>query len=185
MHTLRPKRRSVAAAVLLLAMPVRAAEPNPAPSDASGWREAAAPDRSFRVEMPGPFQTFSDPTETEEGLKGRTEGVRAALPGAFGGSNIYVASCLIAKDPRSAEQRARAGMEHWQNLKPLHYMKPITLGDVPGYEFQLNDDLKVIRSRVYGLSDRTCTLLMHWRPFSKPPDPEITRFFDSFQLTKR
>jgi hypothetical protein len=187
MHTFRPRHRSLCAALLLLAAPALAAEPRPAPpaDDGRGWREAQPPDRFFRVEIPGPFEPFSDATELEGGLKGRIDGVRATLPGAFGGSNIYVASCVVAKDPRSAEERARAGMEHWQKLKPLHYMKPVKLGDVPGYEFQLNDDLKVIRSQVWGFADRTCTLLMHWRPFSKPPDPEITRFFGSFQPTRR
>jgi hypothetical protein len=184
MRVLHPRHRSLVVVVTLLAHPVLAAEPKPASTE--GWREARSPDRSFRVEIPGPFETFSDTTETDGGIHGRTEGVRATLPGAFGGTNVYVASCLVAtNDSRGAEERARSGAEHWKKLKPLHYLKPVNLGSAPGFEFQLSDDIKVIRSRVYGLPDRTCTLLLHWRPFSKPPDAQIARFFDSFQVTKR
>jgi hypothetical protein len=171
--------RRFGVALVALAASVGAAAPD-------GWREARSPDGYFRIEMPGAFQPFAEDTETKDGIKGRTTGVRANVGAAFGATNAYVASCLVPLgDERTPEERVRAGMEYWQKLKPLHYHKPVKLGDVPGVEFQLSDDVKVIRSRVYAPGDRTCTLLMHWRPFAKPPDAEIDRFFDSFRLTSR
>lgn len=170
----------------------RAAEPQERTSDAtpasdgtSGWREALPPDRFFRILIPGPFQTFDDSAEVD-GLKGETKGVRATLPGAFGGSNTYVASCVTAKgDDRTTKQRLQASIDQWEKLTALHWRKPLEQGGVPGVEFQLADDIKVIRVRSWAPAGRTCTILMHWRPFSKPPDADIAKFFDSFTFTKQ
>lgn len=179
--------------------PARSAEPDAKPgaakaeaapldataSDSTRWREARPPNGYFQILIPGPFDAFADPAETDNGVKGEVNGVRANLPGAFGGKTQYAASCVVAPgDTRTQKERIQAGMDHWERLTVLHWRKPIELQGVPGVEFQLADDLKVLRLRVYAPEDRTCTLLMHWRPFSKPTDAHIAKFFDSFQILK-
>lgn len=150
------------------------------------WKDATAPDGYFGIRFPGRFQSFSDPAETEEGHKGTTIGVRGNVPAAFGGSNTFVASCVVAPDDdRSANDRIKGVIERWESRIALQYRKPIELAGVPGVEFQFADDVKVVRSRVYAMPDRTCTLLVHWKPYSKPSDADLATFFDSFKLLER
>jgi hypothetical protein len=150
------------------------------------WRDAVAPDRYFQIRFPGPFQAFSDPAETESGHKGITTGVRGNVPAAFGGTNTFVASCIAAPDDeRSAKDRIKEVIERWEARTVLAYRKPVDLDGNPGVEFQFADDVKVLRSRVYATADRTCTVLVHWKPYSKPSEADLATFFDSFELLSR
>jgi hypothetical protein len=150
------------------------------------WQDAVAPDHYFGIRFPGPFQMFSDPSETEAGHKGTTHGVRGIVPGAFGGSNTFVASCIVAPDDdRKPDERIKAVIERWEKRIVLDYRKPIDLDGNPGIEFQFADDVKVLRSRVYATPDRTCTVLVYWKPYSKPRDADLATFFDSFKLLSR
>ena len=150
------------------------------------WQDAIAPDRYFSIRFPGRYQTFSDPAETEDGHKGQTIGVRGTVPGAFGGSSTFVASCIVAPDDdREAQARIGAVLEHWKSRTVLAYQKPIELDGSPGVEFQFADDVKVLRSRVYATPDRTCTVLVFWKPYSKPREADLVTFFDSFQFLPR
>lgn len=150
------------------------------------WRDAVAPDGYFQIRFPGPFQTFSDPAETESGHKGTTIGVRGNVPAAFGGINTFVASCIATpEDRRSAKDRIKEVIERWEDRTVLAYRKPVDLAGNPGVEFQFADDVKVLRSRVYATPDRTCTVLAHWKPYSKPSEADLATFFDSFKLLSR
>jgi len=150
------------------------------------WRDAVSPDRYFKIRFPGPFQAFSDPAETESGHKGTTTGVRGNVPAAFGGTNTFVASCIAAPDDdRSARDRIKDVIERWEARTVLAYRKPVDLDGDPGVEFQFADDVKVLRSRVYATPDRTCTVLVHWKPYSKPNESDLATFFDSFKLLSR
>lgn len=150
------------------------------------WKDAVAPDGYFSIRFPGPYQAFTDASETEAGHKGTTVGVRGNVPAAFGGSNTFVASCIVAPDDdRSAHERIKGVIERWESRIVLQYRKPIELAGSPGVEFQFADDVKVLRSRVYATPDRTCTVLVYWKPYSKPNDADLATFFDSFKLLSR
>jgi hypothetical protein len=155
-------------------------------SHGTQWQEAVAPDGYFRIKFPGAPQAFDDPSETEAGHKGRTIGVRGNVAAAFGGANTFVASCIVAPDDdRSAHDRIKGVIERWEKRIILQYRKPIELAGNPGVEFQFADDVKVLRSRVYATPDRTCTVLVYWKPYSKPSEADLTTFFDSFTLLAR
>lgn len=181
------------AAALLLAATLLASGGAAAPASAAEegshgiqWRDAEAPDGYFRIKFPGAPQAFDDPSETEAGHQGRTIGVRGNVAAAFGGANTFVASCIVAPDDdRSAQDRIKGVIERWESRIILQYRKPIELQGAPGVEFQFADDVKVLRSRVYAFPDRTCTVLVYWKPYSKPSEADLTTFFDSFKLTSR
>lgn len=150
------------------------------------WRDAVASDGYFSIRFPGPFQLFDDPAETEAGHKGKTIGVRGNVPAAFGGANTFVASCIVAPDDdRSAQDRIKGSIEHWEKRIVLKYRKPVELDGNPGIEFEFSDDVKVLRSRVYALPGRTCTVLVYWKPYSKPSEADLATFFDSFKILPR
>lgn len=152
-----------------------------------GWYDAKPPDASFEVRIPGPYQAFLDAGSNDRGVKTRTAGVRANVPGAFGGSVAYVASCNHPEqESRDAKDRLQAGIDQWMELSELQYRKPIEQAGVPGVEFQLKDDVKVLRARLFAPPDgRLCTVLLHWRPFAKPSDADIAKYLDSFRTGKR
>lgn len=147
------------------------------------WQDAVASDRYFSIRFPGPFQMFSDPTETEAGHKGTTIGVRGNVPAAFDGSSMFVASCILAPtDDRKPAERINRVLEVWAERTDFEYRKPVDLDGTPGVEFQFADAVKVLRARVYATSDRTCTVLVHWKPYAKPSEADLATFFDSFKL---
>ena len=161
------------------------AEAPPPERGPDGWYDARPPDNAFRIRMPAVFQAFSEDDTTEKGDATRTNGVRASAVGAFGGNTSYVASCIDrAHDKRSAQERLRSVVDHWAELGLMNYRKPLELAGHPGFEFEMKDDVKLIRVHIYATRTGTCTVLLSWRPFAKPSDADLAKYFDSFQLTK-
>ena len=153
---------------------------------ADGWYDARPIDDSFSVRMPAVFQAFTEEGKTEAGVATRTVGVRANAGAAFGGVTSYAASCVTQNgDTRPPKQRLQDVVGHWESRGMVSFRRPIESGSYPGVEFELADDVKVIRSRVYAPKLGTCTVLMSWRPFAKPSDADIDKFLDSFQFTRR
>ncbi|RIK96413.1 MAG: hypothetical protein DCC71_22445 [Proteobacteria bacterium] len=180
-----------AAIALALASPARAADPKPdapaAKPGPDGWYDAAPPDASFEVRLPGAFEATVDDGPDDEGVLMHSSGVRATVPGAFGGSTAYAAHCnRLEGEARTPRERVLAGVEQWEKLRPLQYRKPIEQHGVAGIEFQLKDDVKVMRARIVAPPDgRTCTVLLHWRPFAKPREADVAKYLDSFRVRAR
>ena len=179
-----------AVGVAIAAEPGRKAEPytvlqpiTPGPDD---WYDARPPDASFKVRMPGAFQGFAEKGKTEAGAVTYTVGVRATLSAAFGAQTSYVASCIRQKgDTRNAKVRLQTIIDRWDTLGTMRYRKSIPSASQPGFEFEMADDVKVLRARLFAPAAGTCTLLINWRPVAKPSDADIEKFFDSFALAKR
>jgi hypothetical protein len=66
--------------------------------------------------------------------------------------------------------------------REVRVRRPIELGSSPGFE--MADDAKAIRARVYAPSAGTCTVLVSWPPYAKPSDADLERYLDSFKTTK-
>ncbi len=151
-----------------------------------GWYDANAPDGSFKVRIPGMFRGFVETGTSDAGAIEHTVGVRANLPAAFGSEVTYTASCIQQEgDKRSAKERLQAVIDRWDALGSMLYRKQIDSTSPPGFEFEMADDFKVMRVRLFALARGNCTLLLTWRPVAKPSDAEIAKFFDSFALIKR
>jgi hypothetical protein len=160
-----------------------AAAPKPGPD---GWYDARPIDDSFSVRLPGVFHAFRDEGKTETGVATESIGVRADVTTAFGGVTTYAASCTTQKgDARPPEERLQAVVDYWESQGTMGFRRPIESGPVPGFEFEIGDDKKVIRSRIYAPKSRTCTVLMWWPRYAKPSDADIGKYLDSFQFTKR
>lgn len=179
-----------AASVAIAAEPgkkteTRAVAP-PMEPGADGWYDASPPDASFRVRMPGVYRGFAEDGTNEAGAVTYTVGVRADLSAAFGVQTNYVASCIQQKgDTRNAKERLQAVIDRWEKLGTMRYRKFIEGKPQPGFEFEMADDVKVLRARLYAPAAGTCTLLITWRPPAKPSDADIEKFFGSFALAKR
>ena len=156
-------------------------EPGP-----DGWYDASAPDGSFKVRIPGVFRGFAEEGTNEAGAVTYTVGVRANVSAAFGATTNYTASCIQQKgDKRSAKQRLQTIIDHWDKLGSTRYRKHIDSASQPGFEFEMADDFKVLRVRLFAPAQGTCTVLLTWLPVAKPSDADIEKFFNSFALTKR
>jgi hypothetical protein len=156
-------------------------EPGP-----DGWYDASPPDNSFKVRMPGMYRGFAEDGTTDAGSVTYTVGVRANLSAAFGVQTSYVASCIQQKgDNSNAKERLQAMIDRWDKLGTMRYRKHIASASQPGFEFEMADDVKVLRARLYAPAAGTCTLLLTWRPAAKPSDADIEKFFGSFALAKR
>jgi len=155
-------------------------EPGP-----DGWYDASPPDDSFEVRMPGVYRGFAEDGTTDAGTVTYTAGVRANLSAAFGAQTNYVASCIQQQgDERNATERLQAIIDRWEKLGTMRYRKAIASASQPGFEFEMADDVKVLRARLYAPARGTCTLLLTWRPAAKPSDADIEKFFGSFALAK-
>jgi len=200
METNRRPRRTVSEIALLLALASAAsiaiaAEPIPkltqaeAPlpkPGADGWYDARPIDESFLVRIPSVFQAFAEQGRSEDGAATLTVGVRAKVTAAFGGATIYFATCVDQEgDEREPEERLREVIDHWEQRGMMRFRRPVEAGSIPGFEFEIADDVKVMRSRIYAPKVGTCTVLISWRPFAKPSDADIDKYLDSFQFTKR
>jgi hypothetical protein len=161
---------------------ITAPPPKPGPD---GWYDARPIDDSFVVRVPGVFQAFTEASATESGAATRTVGIRANLVAAFGGSTSYVASCITQKgDARTAEQRLASIVGRWEGVGMMRFKRPIQLGKSPGVEFEMADDVKVIRARAYAPKAGTCTVLVSWPHYAKQSAADVEKYLDSFQLTK-
>jgi len=151
-----------------------------------GWYDASAPDDSFKVRIPGLFRGFVEEGTSDAGAVTHTVGVRANLSAAFGSETTYTASCIRQKgDKRSARERLQANIDRWDALGSMRYRKQIDSASQPGFEFEMADDFKVLRVRLFAPAQGTCTVLLTWLPVAKPSDADIEKFFNSFALTKR
>ncbi len=151
-----------------------------------GWYDASPPGASFVVRFPGVFQGFVEDGTTEAGAVTSTVGVRATLTAAFGSQTSYVASCIQQKnDKRTQKERLQSIIDRWDTIGAMRYRKPLESASMPGLEFEMADDVKVLRGRLYAPANGTCTLLVSWRPAAKPSDADLEKFFDSFKLAKR
>ena len=160
-----------------------AVPPKPGPD---GWYDARPIDESFVVRIPGAYQPFSEDGKTAAGAVTHTEGVRAKVTAAFGAVTLYVASCIREKgDTRTQKERLQASADHWKKLGVMRFQRPIESGPDPGFEFEIADDVKVIRSRIYAPAAGTCTVLTSWRPYARSTDADVERYLDSFQVTRR
>lgn len=156
-------------------------EPGP-----DGWYDASPPDDSFNVRMPGVYRAFAEDGTTDAGAVTHTVGVRANLSAAFGAQTSYVASCIEQQgDKRNAKERLQSMIDRWDKLGTMRYRKHIASASQPGFEFEMADDVKVLRARLYAPAAGTCTLLLSWRPAAKPSDADIEKFFGSFALARR
>ncbi len=161
-------------------------ESAPPQPGADGWYDARPFDDSFAVRIPGVFQAFTEDGKTEAGGPSRTVGVRANVTAAFGGVTNYAASCTTQKrDTREPKQRLQSVIDHWESLGMMRYRRPVESDAVPGFEFEMADDVKVIRTRIYAPKAGTCTVLVSWRPYAKPSDADIDKYLDSFRFTRR
>jgi hypothetical protein len=155
-------------------------EPGP-----DGWFDARPPDDSFRVRLPVAYRGFGEKGQTEAGVATHTVGVRANAVGAFGGATNYVASCIVQEnDARSPKERLQAVVDRWEKLGLMRFRQQLDGGPHPGFDFEMADDVKVIRARIYAPKQGTCTILLSWRPFAKPSEADIAKFLDSFELTR-
>jgi hypothetical protein len=162
---------------------LEAAAPKPGPD---GWYDARPIDESFVVRVPGVYQSFSEDGKTSAGAATHTVGVRANVPAAFGSVTLYVASCIRQQgDTRTPSERVQAVVDHWKKLGRMRFQRPIESGPDPGFEFEIADDVKVIRSRIYAPAVGTCTVLTSWRPYAKATDADIEKYLDSFEFLGR
>jgi hypothetical protein len=177
------------AGIAVAAEPTRKATEIEAPApkpDADGWYQATPIDASFVVQIPALFQAFSEEGKTESGAVTRTVGVRGKARAAFGGVTSYIATCVEQEgDERDQNDRLRAVINRWTDRGILRFQRQLETGPIPGYEFEIADDVKVMRSRIYAPKTGTCTVLISWRPFAKPSDADIARYLDSFQFSER
>jgi hypothetical protein len=158
--------------------------PPPKPG-ADGWYDARPIDDSFVIRVPSVFQVFNEDSTSESGAATRTIGVRANVVAAFGGVTNYVASCITQKgDTRTPSVRLEHIVRHWEDMGMMRYKRPIELGQIPGFEFEMADDVKVIRARAYAPKAGTCTVLVSWRPYAKPSDADLEKYLDSFKTTR-
>jgi hypothetical protein len=157
----------------------------PPKSGADGWYDARPIDDSFVVRVPSVFQAFNEDAKAESGGATRTIGIRSSVAAAFGGVTNYVASCIAQDgDERTPAQRLETVAGHWEKMGAMRYKRPIELGPSPGFEFEMADDAKAIRARVYAPSAGTCTVLVSWRPYAKPSDADLEKYLDSFKTTR-
>ena len=165
------------------ATPLEAAAPKPGPD---GWYDARPIDESFVVRIPGVYQPFSEDGKTSAGAATHTVGVRANVPAAFGSVTLYAASCIRQEgDTRTQKERVQAVVDHWRKLGRMRSQRPIDAGPDPGFEFEIADDVKVIRARVHAPVAGTCTVLTSWRPYAKSTDADIEKYLDSFRFLGR
>lgn len=158
--------------------------PPPKPG-ADGWYDARATDDSFVVRVPAAFQAFSEDSKSESGAAMRTVGVRVNKVAAFGGKTSYLASCIIQKgDARTQQQRLENIVAQWEQKGMMRFRRPIELGPTPGIEFEMADDVKVIRARAYAPKAGTCTVLVSWPPYDALDEAVVAKYLDSFKLTK-
>jgi hypothetical protein len=158
----------------------------PMEQGADGWYDASPPDGSFKIRMPGVYSGFAEDGTTDSGAVTYTVGVRANLSAAFGVQTGYVASCIQQKgDKRNAKERLQSMIDRWDKLGTMRYRNHIDSASHPGFEFEMADDVKVLRARFYAPANRSCTLLLTWRPPAKPSDADIEKFFGSFEIAKR
>lgn len=151
-----------------------------------GWYDAVAPDASFEIRMPGVYRGFADETKTDAGVVTSTVGVRTNLAAAFGASTTYVASCTRQQgDARSAKERLQTVIDGWESRGTMQYRKPLESAKQPGIEFEMADDVKVLRVRVFAPAAGTCTLLVTWRAPATPSEAEFEKFFGSFRIARR
>lgn len=158
--------------------------PPPKPG-ADGWYDARPIDDSFGVRVPAVFQAFNEDSTSESGAATHTRGVRTNVAAAFGGVTNYVASCITQEgDSRTPEQRLEAVVGRWEKAGMMRFRREMALGQSPGFEFEMADDVKVIRARIYAPKAGTCTVLVSWRPYAKPSDADLEKYLDSFKTTK-
>lgn len=152
--------------------------------DADGWYEGIAPDGSFRVRGPVPFEPFTQSPNSE--AKSTTAGLRAAKRGAFDGKTQYIASCVRdPADARSADERIEASAADWKEQADFRYRRTVEAGAQRGTEFELSDPKKTLRVRVFAPPERTCTIIAQWNVWAKPREADVTRFLESFELRQR
>lgn len=162
---------------------LESAPPKPGPD---GWYEARSTDGSFVVRVPGLFQAFTEDGKSKTGVPTHTVGVRANVGAAFGSATSYVASCISRKgDERTPKARLESVVGYWESIGVMRSQRPAGLGPIPGFEFEMADDVKVMRARIYAPKVGTCTVLLSWRPFAKPSEADIDKYLGSFQFTKR
>jgi hypothetical protein len=153
---------------------------------ADGWYDASPSDASFRVRMPAVSQAFTKDGTNDAGVATHTVGVRADVTAAFGGQTNYLASCTQQEhDERTAKERLQAIIDRWTRLGRVRYRSQLGADSQFGFEFEIVDDVKVIRSRIYAPDSRTCTVLLSWRPYAQPSDADIEKYLGSFVPARR
>lgn len=172
---------AVIASCVALGAPLRAEEGAP-----DGWFEGRPPDGSFRVRGPVSFESFRQDDDKDPARKLVTQGVRGTEPAAFDGKTLWIASCIErTDDARSESERIEETIAQWAMQARPAYQRPVTAGALAGVEFEIGDQTKTIRARVFAPAHRTCTLLVQWNRYAKPRPQDVQRFFESFTPTAR